>query len=93
MSVGTYLCKLLHLYFCNINEIELIFYLEKTPNYWEVSKTKAFTNLKNHLQTYTKWFIWGGGELKPKFLSKLKTKQHWVEHPLSQWLEKVKILA
>jgi hypothetical protein len=57
MNVGTYSCKLLHLYWCNINEIELIFNFKKITNYWEISRTKAFANLKNHFQTCTKWFI------------------------------------
>jgi hypothetical protein len=71
MSVCTYLCKLLNIYWCNINETKLILNLQKAPNSWEVSRTKGFANLKNHPQTCTKWFI---GEKKLKTETKVHFK-------------------
>jgi hypothetical protein len=73
MSVCTYLCKVLNLYWCNINEIRLIFNLEKVPNSWEVSRTKVCKSKKSS-SNLNQVVHWGVKKLKTKTKVPFKIK-------------------
>jgi hypothetical protein len=52
MSVGTHLCRLLKIIWCNVNEIKLIINSNRAPNSWEDFRIKGFVYIKNHFQNH-----------------------------------------